>query len=591
MRAWYDVAGFDRRAAQDERGIRESAEAIGALVERERERGIAASRILIAGFSQGGAMALFTALRWPERLGAIVALSTYLPLGDTLREELHPANAGLPVFMAHGQFDPILPQALGEASRDTLTVARLSGRVAQLPDAPQRVPGGGRRPAALPAFGALRPAPAVEWGRARRAPDAGRRRLSTRLAGTRGERRALPPDLADHLGLHLLHAHQPRRHALPPLGGRRLRAHHRLRLRGVHGARRLAGGAAPRRPRAGRARHGGAAGEPPGRDRGAHLHEERRDALGARLGPPGLGPGQEPAGGNLRRRPGHHRAQEGRGGARGADPRARGQERRARALRLHRVARPQEPADHDPRLPLVRGAGRRGRKPGAGARRSRPHPRRRRQDAAAAERAPGAVAHRPRRESAADDRLRHARPGRAGARGGPPAPARSRRRGRGGPADGVGRPGAPRRGDAEPGRQRRQVHGRPEAPARRDRHARAGRREGVLRPGQRDRHRSALSRPRLRAVREARPRQRGQRRRARAHQAHRGPAPRARVGRIGGQGEGDDGLLHAPGRGGERARRARRRPSPARPSPSAGRAGARRAAAPAPRARSRRRRP
>ena len=122
MRAWYDVAGFDRRAAQDERGIRESAEAIGALVKRERERGIAASRILVAGFSQGGAMALFTALRWPERLGAIVALSTYLPLADTLRDELHPANAGVPIFMAHGQLDAVLPQSLGEASRDALRV-------------------------------------------------------------------------------------------------------------------------------------------------------------------------------------------------------------------------------------------------------------------------------------------------------------------------------------------------------------------------------------------------------------------------------------------------------------------------------------
>jgi len=122
MRAWYDVAGFDRRAAQDERGIRESAEAIGALVARERERGIAASRILVAGFSQGGAMALFTALRWPERLGAILALSTYLPLADTLRDELHPANAGVPIFMAHGQLDAVLPQSLGEASRDALRV-------------------------------------------------------------------------------------------------------------------------------------------------------------------------------------------------------------------------------------------------------------------------------------------------------------------------------------------------------------------------------------------------------------------------------------------------------------------------------------
>jgi phospholipase/carboxylesterase len=120
MRAWYDVAGFDRRAVQDERGIRESAEGIGALVERERERGIAGSRILVAGFSQGGAMALFTALRWPERLGAIVALSTYLPLADSLQDEISPANKGVPVFMAHGQFDPILPQSLGETSRDAL---------------------------------------------------------------------------------------------------------------------------------------------------------------------------------------------------------------------------------------------------------------------------------------------------------------------------------------------------------------------------------------------------------------------------------------------------------------------------------------
>jgi phospholipase/carboxylesterase len=120
MRAWYDVAGFDRRAAQDERGIRESAEAIGALVRRERERGIAASRIVVAGFSQGGALALFTALRWPERLAGVVALSTYLPLADSLQGEHHPANAGVPVFMAHGQFDPVLPHSLGEASRDAL---------------------------------------------------------------------------------------------------------------------------------------------------------------------------------------------------------------------------------------------------------------------------------------------------------------------------------------------------------------------------------------------------------------------------------------------------------------------------------------
>jgi phospholipase/carboxylesterase len=120
MRAWFDVAGFDRRAPQDERGIRESHAAVQALVERERGRGIAAARILVAGFSQGGAMALFSALRFPERLGGVVALSTFLPLAETLPAEAHPANAQLPVFMAHGRFDPIVPMPLGEASRDAL---------------------------------------------------------------------------------------------------------------------------------------------------------------------------------------------------------------------------------------------------------------------------------------------------------------------------------------------------------------------------------------------------------------------------------------------------------------------------------------
>ena len=123
MRAWYDVAGFDRRAAQDERGIRESAEAIGALVKRERERGIAASRILVAGFSQGGAMALFTALRWPERLGAILALSTYLPLAESLSQEGTPENKSVPIFMAHGVFDPVVPLVMGAGSMTFLVGA------------------------------------------------------------------------------------------------------------------------------------------------------------------------------------------------------------------------------------------------------------------------------------------------------------------------------------------------------------------------------------------------------------------------------------------------------------------------------------
>ncbi len=120
MRAWYDVTGFDRRAREDEAGIRESAEAVRGLLERERARGVPADRIVLAGFSQGGAMALFTGLRERARLAGVVALSGYLPAASTLAQEAHPANAAVPIFMAHGSLDPVVPISLGEASRDLL---------------------------------------------------------------------------------------------------------------------------------------------------------------------------------------------------------------------------------------------------------------------------------------------------------------------------------------------------------------------------------------------------------------------------------------------------------------------------------------
>ena len=120
MRAWYDITGFDRRALQDEAGIRESAETVRTLVEREHERGIASDRIVLAGFSQGGAIALFAGLRQPARLAGILALSTYLPLADRLAAEAHPANAAVPILMAHGTQDPIVPLALAEGSRALL---------------------------------------------------------------------------------------------------------------------------------------------------------------------------------------------------------------------------------------------------------------------------------------------------------------------------------------------------------------------------------------------------------------------------------------------------------------------------------------
>lgn len=120
MRAWYDILGLDRHAVQDEKGIRESAETARALVARERERGIASDRIVLAGFSQGGAIALFAGLREARRLGGILALSTYLPLADRLDAEAHPANAAVPIFMAHGTLDSLVPLSLGEGSRELL---------------------------------------------------------------------------------------------------------------------------------------------------------------------------------------------------------------------------------------------------------------------------------------------------------------------------------------------------------------------------------------------------------------------------------------------------------------------------------------
>jgi len=120
MRAWFDIASLDGEVDEDDAGIRESAAAIGALVHAERESGIATDRIILAGFSQGGAMALFTALRWPERLAGAAALSCWLPLPGTLTAEAHRANSSLPVFMAHGAMDPMVAMGLAERSKDLL---------------------------------------------------------------------------------------------------------------------------------------------------------------------------------------------------------------------------------------------------------------------------------------------------------------------------------------------------------------------------------------------------------------------------------------------------------------------------------------
>jgi phospholipase/carboxylesterase len=120
MPAWYDILGTDLVRREDEGGLRQSQTAIDALIANEIDRGIAAHRIVVAGFSQGCAMALMTGLRFKQRLGGIAALSGYLPLAATTAAERSEANAGMPIFMAHGTRDGVVPIARAEASRDAL---------------------------------------------------------------------------------------------------------------------------------------------------------------------------------------------------------------------------------------------------------------------------------------------------------------------------------------------------------------------------------------------------------------------------------------------------------------------------------------
>jgi phospholipase/carboxylesterase len=121
MPAWYDILGANLVDRQDATGIQKSEQAVKALIENEVARGIAYDRIVLAGFSQGCAMALHTGLRLPHRLAGIIALSGYLPLADRFANERMQANAHTPVFMAHGTQDPVVVLARGENSRDALT--------------------------------------------------------------------------------------------------------------------------------------------------------------------------------------------------------------------------------------------------------------------------------------------------------------------------------------------------------------------------------------------------------------------------------------------------------------------------------------
>jgi phospholipase/carboxylesterase len=128
MPAWYDIRnsdpstwlGTETGAEQDAAGIRASAQEVDKLIEQEIQRGIATSHIFLAGFSQGGAIALHAGLRWRGKLGGILGLSTYLPLAENLSNEASSEALNTPIFMAHGLSDPVVPYALGKASAEEL---------------------------------------------------------------------------------------------------------------------------------------------------------------------------------------------------------------------------------------------------------------------------------------------------------------------------------------------------------------------------------------------------------------------------------------------------------------------------------------
>lgn len=121
MRAWYDIMAFDGQPPRDQAGILESHRGVKQLIAREAERGIEADHVVLAGFSQGGAMALYTGLRLEQRLAGIMGLSTYLLMSGALADERAGANAGTPLFVAHGVYDPVVPLMAGQHVTRTLT--------------------------------------------------------------------------------------------------------------------------------------------------------------------------------------------------------------------------------------------------------------------------------------------------------------------------------------------------------------------------------------------------------------------------------------------------------------------------------------
>ncbi|TDY03905.1 alpha/beta hydrolase [Thiohalophilus thiocyanatoxydans] len=126
MRAWYDIRSPRIQENEDTGGIRASQAMVEALIQQQHQRGIPSHRIILAGFSQGGAIALHTGLRQAEPLGGILALSAYLPLVSELDNERHPASQVTPIFMAHGSDDPVVPLSLAEHACHVLQQADYS---------------------------------------------------------------------------------------------------------------------------------------------------------------------------------------------------------------------------------------------------------------------------------------------------------------------------------------------------------------------------------------------------------------------------------------------------------------------------------
>lgn len=120
MRGWYDIFDINLLRKEDESGIKDSYNTLSEIIQHEVKQGVAHARIILAGFSQGGAMSLYTGLRYPIALGGIIVLSAYMPLLADFNSHMHPANADIPIFMAHGLFDPIVPLQAGKNAADAL---------------------------------------------------------------------------------------------------------------------------------------------------------------------------------------------------------------------------------------------------------------------------------------------------------------------------------------------------------------------------------------------------------------------------------------------------------------------------------------